>query len=142
MLSLVHSSHNYWHPITATSFPQENSSEFSPMIPEVFGEHLIRDQTLFLHPESLQILQINSFFSSVHHTHVDWDGHARSFILCSVTHFLPPVEKQAHNIIDPAVYLTVSIGCLLSLFVLNSSGGFAAKKLFFQFHLTIEASPI
>ncbi len=30
----------------------------------------------------------------------------------------------------------------LSLFVLNSSGGFAAKKLFFQFHLTIEASAI
>ncbi len=31
---------------------------------------------------------------------------------------------------------------ILSLFVLNSSGGFAAKKIFFQFHFTIEASAI
>ncbi len=55
----------------------------------------------------------------------------------------PPAEKQAHNINDPAVYLTVDMGYFfLSLFVLNSSGGFAAKKLFFQFHLTIEASAI
>ncbi len=51
-------------------------------------------------------------------------------------------RKQAHNIKDPAVYLTVDMGTFLSLFVLNSSGGFAAKKLFFQFHLTIEASAI
>ncbi len=54
----------------------------------------------------------------------------------------PLAEKQAHNIKDPAVYLTVDMGYFLSLFVLNSSGGFAAKKLFFQFHLTIEASAI
>ncbi len=54
----------------------------------------------------------------------------------------PPAEKQAHNIKDPAVYLTVDMGDFLSLFVLNSSGGVAAKKLFFQFHLTIEASAI
>ncbi len=45
----------------------------------------------------------------------------------------PPAEKQAHNIKDPAVYLTVDMGYFLSLFVLNSSGGFAAKKLFFSF---------
>ncbi len=53
----------------------------------------------------------------------------------------PLAEKQAHNIKDPAVYLTVDMGYFfLSLFVLNSSGGFAA--IFFQFHLTIEASAI
>ncbi len=40
-------------------------------------------------------------------------------------------KKQAHNIKDPAVYLTVDMGYILSLFVLNSSGGVAAKKLFF-----------
>ncbi len=51
-------------------------------------------------------------------------------------------RKTGHNIKDPAVYLTVDMGYLLSLFVLNSSGGFAAKKLFFQFHLSIEASAI
>ncbi len=52
-------------------------------------------------------------------------------------------EKQAHSIKDPAVYLTVDMGgTCLYLFVLNSSDGFAAKKLFFQFHLTIEASAI
>ncbi len=63
----------------------------------------------------------------------------------------PLAEKQAHNIKDPAVgciytivvYLTVDMGYFfLSLFVQNSFGGFAAKKQFFQFHLTIEASAI
>ncbi len=46
----------------------------------------------------------------------------------------PLTEKQAHNIKDPAVYLTVGMGyffLFLSLFVINPSGGFAAKKLFF-----------
>ncbi len=43
----------------------------------------------------------------------------------------PPAEKQAHNIKNTEVYLTVDIGYFLSLFV-NSSGGFAAKKLFFS----------
>ncbi len=47
MLSLVHVGHNYWHPIIATSFSQDNSSEFSPIMPEEFGEHLIRDQRPF-----------------------------------------------------------------------------------------------
>ncbi len=60
MLSLVHVGHNYWHPIIATSFSQDNSSEFSPIMPEEFGEHLIRDQRPFLHIESLQILQNHS----------------------------------------------------------------------------------
>ncbi len=44
----------------------------------------------------------------------------------------PLAEKQTHNIKDPAVYLTVDMGYFLSLFVLNTSGGFAAKKLFFS----------
>ncbi len=47
MLSLFHVGHNYWHPIIATSFSQGNSSEFSPIMPEEFGEHLIRDQRPF-----------------------------------------------------------------------------------------------
>ncbi len=47
MLSLFHVGHNYWHPIIATSFSQHNSSEFSPIMPEEFGEHLIRDQRPF-----------------------------------------------------------------------------------------------
>ncbi len=51
-------------------------------------------------------------------------------------------RKTGPHIKDPAVYLTVDMGYFLSLFVLNSSGGVAAKKLFFQFHLTIEASII
>ncbi len=42
----------------------------------------------------------------------------------------PLAEKQAHNIKDPAVYLTVVMGYFLSLFVLNSSAGFAAKSFF------------
>ncbi len=72
MLSLFHVGHNYWHPIIATSFSQHNSSEFSPIMSEEFGEHLIRDQRPFLHTESLQILQIHSsmtvllLFSSPH----------------------------------------------------------------------------
>ncbi len=88
--------HNYWHPIIATSFSQGNSSEFSPIMPEEFGEHLTRDH--FLHPESLQILQIHSsmtvllLFSSPHSFSVgfrseDRDSNGKRFILCSVTHF-------------------------------------------------------
>ncbi len=165
-------------------------------MPDEFGEHLIRDQRPFLHPESLQILQNTSsmlvllFFSPPHSFSTgfrseDRDSHVRSFILCSVTHFCvdfdvcfgllswwkiqtwsiirflteadrfrfficwyliesmmpciwtrcsgPPAEKQAHNIKDPAVYLIVDMGYFLSLFAPNTSGGFAAKKLFFSF---------
>ncbi len=76
----------------STSFSQDNSSEFSPIMPVEFGEHLIRDQRPFLHTESLQILQIHSSFSSLHSFSVgfrseDWDGHGGTFVLCSVTHF-------------------------------------------------------
>ncbi len=80
MLSLFHVGHNYWHPIIATSFSQHNSSEFSPIMPEEFGEHLIRDQRPFLHTESLQILQIHSsmtvllLFSSPHFYRVQVRG--------------------------------------------------------------------
>ncbi len=56
--SLVHVRHSYGHPIIATSFSQVNSSEFSPIMPDKFGEHLTRDQRPFT--ESLQILQIHS----------------------------------------------------------------------------------
>ncbi len=77
---------------------QHNSSEFSHIMPEDFGEHLIRDQRPFLHTESLQILQIHSsmtvllLFSSPHSFSVgfrseDRDSHGKRFILCSVTHF-------------------------------------------------------
>ncbi len=98
MLSLVRVGHNYWHPIIATSFSQDNSSEFSPVMPEEFGEHLIRDKRTFLHSESLQILQIHSsilvllLFSLPHSFSTGFrseylDGHGRSLILCSVTNF-------------------------------------------------------
>ncbi len=98
MLSLVHVGHNYWHPIIATSFSQHNSSEFSPIMPDEVREHLTRDQRPFLHPESLQILQIHSsmlvllLFSSPHTSSTgfrseDWDGHGKSFFFCSVTRF-------------------------------------------------------
>ncbi len=36
--SLVHVSHSYWHPIIATSFSQDNSSEFSPIMPDEFDK--------------------------------------------------------------------------------------------------------
>ncbi len=86
-----------WHPIIATSFSQGNSSEFSPIMPEEFGEHLIRDQRPFLHPESLQILQIHIsmmellLFSSTQSfsegfRSEDRDSHGKRLILCSVTH--------------------------------------------------------
>ncbi len=53
-----------------TSICQFNSSKCSPIMPDEVREHLTRYQRPFLHPESLQILQIHSFFSSVHLTHL------------------------------------------------------------------------
>ncbi len=53
-----------------TSICQFNSSKCSTIMPDEVREHPTRDQRPFLHPESLQILQIHSFFSSVHLTHV------------------------------------------------------------------------
>ncbi len=172
MLSLVHLGHNYWHPIIAMSFSQGNSSEFSPIMPEEFGEHLTRDQIPFCSyrispdPSDSQLHVSSLLFSSPHSflgfRSEDRDSHGKIFILCSVTHFCvyfdvcfgllswwkiqtrpiirflteavrfwfficwyliesmmpciwtrcsgPLAEKQAHNIKDPAVYLTVDMG--------------------------------
>ncbi len=44
----------------------------------------------------------------------------------------PPAEKQAHNIKDPAVYLTVDMGYFLSLCSPNPYWVFAAKNIFFS----------
>ncbi len=173
MLSLFHVGHNYWHPIIATSFSQGNSSEFSPIMPEEFGEHLTRDQRPFsssrISPDPSDS-QLHDGASSLQFTHSsstgfrseDRDSNGKRFILCSGTHFCvyfdvsfgllscwkiktwpiirflteavryrfficwyliesmmpciwtrcpgPPAEKQAHNIKDPAVYLTVDMG--------------------------------
>ncbi len=94
MLSLFHVGHNYWHPIIATSFSQGNSSEFSPIIPEEFGEHLTRDQRPFSSyrispdPSDSQLLLFSSPHSfSVGFRSEDRDSHGKRFILCSVTHF-------------------------------------------------------
>ncbi len=59
-------SNTHWPQLTApfysilfeTSICQFNSSNFSPIMPDEDREHLTRDQRPFLHPESLQILQI------------------------------------------------------------------------------------
>ncbi len=167
MRSLVHVGHNYWHPIIATSFSQDNSSEFSPIMPEEFGEHLIRDQRPFssyrISPDSQLHVSTSSlqFTSLICHLK-NGKRHGKRLILCSVTHFCvyfdvcfgllywleiqtwpiirflteavrfwfficwyliesmmpciwtrcsgPLAEKQAHNIKDPAVYLTVDMG--------------------------------
>ncbi len=84
--------------IFETSICQFNSPKFSPIIPDEVREHLTRDQRPFLHPESLQILQIHSsmmvllLFSSPHSFSTgfrseDWNGHSRSLVLCSETNF-------------------------------------------------------
>ncbi len=93
MLSLVHVGHNYWHPIIATSFSQDNSSEFSPIMPEEFGEHLIRDQRPFSSyrispdPSDSQLLLFSSPHSfSTGFRSEDGNSHSRSLVLCSVTH--------------------------------------------------------
>ncbi len=55
-----------------TSFCQFNGSKISPVMLDEVREHLTRDQRPFLHPESLQTLQIHSsmtvllLFSSPH----------------------------------------------------------------------------
>ncbi len=74
-------SENTWQEIRDHSFIQNHSRPFrftasslqftSLMFYRVqVREHLTRDQRPFLHPESLQTLQIHSFFSSVHLTHL------------------------------------------------------------------------
>ncbi len=98
MLSLFHVGHNYWHPIIATSFSQHNSSEFSHIMPEDFGEQLIRDQRPFssyrISPDpsdsqlhvSTSSLQFTPLISTGFRSE-DRDSHGKIFILCSVTHF-------------------------------------------------------
>ncbi len=98
MLSLFHVGHNYWHPIIATSFSQGNSSEFSPIMPEEFGEHLTRDQRPFssyrISPDPSDS-QLHDSASSLQFTHSfsvgfrseDRDSNGKRLILCSVTHF-------------------------------------------------------
>ncbi len=99
-------SNTHWPQLTApfysilfeTSICQFNRSKFSPIMPDEVREHLTRDQRPFLHPESLQTLQIHSsmtvllLFSSPHSFSTgfrseDWNGHSRSLVLCPVTHF-------------------------------------------------------
>ncbi len=99
-------SNTHWSQLTApfysilfeTSICQINSSKCSPIIPDEVREHLTRDQRPFLHPESLQILQIHRsmtvllLFSSPRSCSTgfrseDWNGHSRSLVLCSATHF-------------------------------------------------------
>ncbi len=71
-------SNTHWPQLTApfystlfeTSICQFNCSKCSPITPDEVREHLTRDQRPFLHPESLQTHQINSFSSSVHLTHL------------------------------------------------------------------------
>ncbi len=99
-------SNTHWPQLTApfysilfeTSICQFNSSKCSPIMPDEVRKHLTRDQRPFLHPESLQILQIHSsmtvflLFSSPHSSSTgfrseDWNGHSRSLVLCPVTRF-------------------------------------------------------
>ncbi len=64
--SLVDVRHSYWHPIIATSFSQDNSSEFSAVMPDEVRDHLTRDQRPFLHPESLQIFRFTASSLQIH----------------------------------------------------------------------------
>ncbi len=206
-------SNTHWPQLTApfysilfeTSICQFNSSKCSPIMPDEVREHLTRDQRPFLHPESLQILQIHRsitvllLFSSPHSFSTgfrseDWNGHSRILVLCSVTHICVVFEVCVWIIVqfeDPnMVHYEISNGISHSLiFYLlvfdkiydamclnkmsrttsrnigpqykkyssilhytqgyflspcspNPSWVFAAKKLFFLFHLTKEASPV
>ncbi len=99
-------SNTHWPQLTAhfysilfeTSICQFSSSKCSPIMPDEVREHLTRDQRPFLHPESLQILQIPSsmtvllLFSSplscsTGFRSEDWHGQSTSLVLCPVTYF-------------------------------------------------------
>ncbi len=54
----------------------------------------------------------------------------------------PLAEKQAHNIKDPAVYLTVDMGYFFIPVCTKLIWWVCCQKALFQFHLTIEASAI
>ncbi len=76
-----------------TSICQFNGSKCSPIMPDEVGEHLTRDQRPFLHPESLQILQIHSsmmvllLFSSPHSFSTGFRSEDWELVFCPVTHF-------------------------------------------------------
>ncbi len=91
--------HNYWHPNYCNVIFQDNSSEFSPIMPEEFGEHLIRDQRPFSSsrispdPSDSQIhvstssLQFTSLiFYRVQVRGLKWPI-AEAWFWCPVTHF-------------------------------------------------------
>ncbi len=66
------SNHSIYSILFETSFCHDSSSESSPIMPDTFREHLTKDPRAFLHPESLQTIQISwsmlvlIFFSSPH----------------------------------------------------------------------------
>ncbi len=104
---------------------QFNSSKFSPIMPDEVREHLTRDQRPFLHPESLQVLQIHSsmtvllLFSSPHSFSTgfrseDWNGHSRSLVLCSVTHFCVVFEVCVWKLFIINAFFTQKMRCLLN----------------------------
>ncbi len=93
-----------------TSICQFNSSICSPIMPDDVREPMTRDQRQFLHPESLQILQIHSsmtvllLFSSRHNLSLgfrseDWNGHRKSLVLCPVTNFCVVFEAYVWIIV-------------------------------------------
>ncbi len=80
-------------------FASFNNSKFSPIMPDHIRKHLTRDQRPFLHPESLQILQIPSsmtvllLFSSplscsTGFRSEDWNGQSRSLVCAQWPIFL------------------------------------------------------
>ncbi len=74
MLSLVHVGHNYWHPIIATSFSQDNSSwVFSYNAWRVWRTPDKRSETIFFIQNLSRSFRFTApwrcFFSSVHLTH-------------------------------------------------------------------------
>ncbi len=119
-------SENTWHEIRDHSFIQNHSrssdhSFFSSVHSLIFyrvqiREHLTRDQRPFLHPESLQILQIHSFFSSVHLTHLLQGSGQRTLTRRSET--IPSIQNHSRS----------SDTQLLSLQFTSSSTGFRSEN--------------
>ncbi len=91
---LTRDQRSFLHP-ESLQILQFNSSKCSPIMNDEVREHLTRDQRPFLHPESLQIhssMTVFLLFSSPHSSSTGFrsevrNGHSRSLLLCSVTHF-------------------------------------------------------